>query len=448
MTNFRAGARAGSQGNTMTNDEKQISANHLISARDTGSQSNRDQESNSRMDSPKEMPKMSSPVRSVTIMVIVVVVVGLLVVSGIVPRLRSRKALAAETNELATPTVLVVRPKQGAPSQEILLPGNIQAFIDAPIYARTNGYLKRWYFDIGAHVQKGQLLAEIESPEVDQQLSQAQADLGTATENLHLSQITANRFSDLIKQDAVSQQETDNATSDLAAKNTALKSAQANVDRLKELVSFEKVYAPFDGVVTARNTDIGQLIDSGAAGGQARSLFQIAAINQLRVFISVPQIYSQAAVPGLTADLTFAEFPGRRFQGKLVRTSRSIDPTARTLNVEVDVDNSKGELLPGAYTEVHLKLKEAVPTMTVPVSALLFRQEGLRVAIAKSDNTAELVPITLGRDFGDFVEVSTGLTGQERIVSNPPDSIIDGERLDIQTEAQQATVAANKGGGK
>jgi RND family efflux transporter MFP subunit len=375
-------------------------------------------------------------------------VVGLLVTSGIVPRLRSRKALAAETNELAAPTVLVIQPKRGAPSQEILLPGNIQAFVDAPIYARTNGYLKRWYFDIGSHVKQGQLLAEIESPEVDQQLSQVQADLGTVTANLHLSQITANRYADLIQQDAVSQQETDNAVSDLASRNTAVKSAQANVDRLKQLVSFEKVYAPFDGVVTARNTDIGQLIDSGAAGGQARSLFQVAAINRLRVFISVPQIYSQAATPGLKADLTFAEFPGRRFQGTLVRTSRSIDPLARTLNVEVDVDNAKGELLPGAYTEVHLKLKESTPTMTVPVSAFLFRREGLRVAVVKNDNTAELVPVTLGRDFGDFAEITTGLTGQERVISNPPDSIIDGERLNVQTEKRQAAGAPGQGGEK
>jgi RND family efflux transporter MFP subunit len=392
--------------------------------------------------------RKGSPGRRIGALLIAVVVVTLLVLSGIVPRLRSRKALAAETSELAAPTVQVVLPKQGAPSQEILLPGNIQAFVDAPIYARTSGYLKRWYFDIGAPVKQGQLLAEIESPEVDQQLSQAQADLGTATANLHLSQITADRFSDLIKQDAVSQQETDNAVSDLASKNTAVKSAQANVDRLKQLVSFEKVYVPFDGVVTARNTDIGQLIDSGAAGGQARSLFQIASINKLRVFISVPQIYSQAATPGLTADLTLTEFPGRRFQGKLVRTSRSIDPTARTLNVEVDVDNSKGELLPGAYTEVHLKLKEGVHTMTIPVSALLFRQEGLKVAVAKSDNTAQLETVTLGRDFGDYAEITTGLTGQERIIANPPDSIIDGERLNIQTEKGQASPTAGQGGGK
>jgi RND family efflux transporter MFP subunit len=433
----------------MTNDPRQSSPNsnepdvteaenlsHNKRSRDTGPNT-----------TPEATPRQGSRGRTVVIVLIGLVVIGLLVASGIVPRLRSRKALAAETNELAAPTVLIVQPKQGASAQEILLPGNIQAFVDAPIYARTNGYLKRWYFDIGSHVRQGQLLAEIESPEVDQQLSQAQADLGTAMENVHLSQITSNRFSDLIKQDAVSQQDTDNAASDLAAKNTALKSSQANVNRLKQLVDFEKVYAPFDGVVTARNTDIGQLIDSGASGGQARSLFQIASINRLRVFISVPQIYSQAATPGLKADLTFAEFPGRRFQGDLVRTSRSIDPTARTLNVEVDVDNSKGELFPGAYTEVHLKLKEGIPTMTIPVSALLFRQEGLRVAVAKSDNTAALVPVTLGRDFGDYAEITTGLTGQERVIANPPDSIINGERLNVQTE-QQSSATPGQGGGK
>jgi RND family efflux transporter MFP subunit len=423
----------------MTNDAEQRSPNHLSDSADAEAVAPNHEgkvRKNNSMAATEENPRKSSPARTAMIVLIAAVVVGLLVMSGIVPRLRSRKALAAETNELAAPTVMVTQPKLGAPSQEIVLPGNIQAFVDAPIYARTNGYLKHWYFDIGSHIRQGQLLAEIESPEVDQQLSQAQADLGTATANLHLSQITADRFADLIKQDAVSQQDTDNATSDLASKSTAVKSAQANVDRLKQLVSFEKVYAPFDGIVTARNTDIGQLIDSGAAGGQARSLFQVAAINRLRVFVSVPQIYSQAATPGLKADLTFAEFPGRRFQGTLVRTSRSIDPTARTLNIEVDVDNAKGELLPGAYTEVHLKLKESAPTVTVPVSALLFRQEGLRVAVAATDDTAKLVPVTLGRDFGDFAEITTGLTEQERVITNPPDSIVDGERLHVRTEGQ------------
>jgi len=429
----------------MTNDkEKQRLSDHFMGSAAPKAVNLHEDSTTAKLESPRK----GSPVRKIAALLLAVVVVSLLVLSGLIPRLKARRALAAETNELAAPTVLVVQPKRGAPSQEIILPGNIQAFVDAPIYARTNGYLKRWYFDIGSHVKQGQLLADIETPEVDQQLSQAQADLGTATANLHLSEITANRYSDLIKQDAVSQQDTDNAVSDLASKNTAVKSAQANVDRLKQLVSFEKVYAPFDGVVTARNTDIGQLIDSGAAGGQARSLFQIAAVDKLRVFISVPQIYSQAATPGLTADLTFAEFPGRRFQGKLVRTARAIDPTARTLNVEVDVDNLKGELLPGAYTEVHLKLKEVVPTLTIPVSALLFRQEGLRVAVVKSDNTAELLPVTLGRDFGDYAEITTGLTGQEWIITNPPDSIIDGERLNVHTEKQQAPPAPAQGGGR
>lgn len=415
----------------MTNDEHQRQTSHTT----TG---------NNSIATEKGIHGKGSRVRSVVISLIAMFVIAILVITGIIPRLKAKKALAAETNELAAPTVLVVQPKRGAPTQEILLPGNIQAFVDSPIYARTNGYLKHWYFDIGSHVKQGQLLADIESPEVDQQLAQAQADLGTALANVHLSQLTANRFSDLIKQDAVSQQDTDNAVSDLAAKNTAVKSAQANVDRLKQLVSFEKVYVPFDGVVTARNTDIGQLIDSGATGGQARSLFQVAAISKLRVFVNVPQVYSQVAIPGLVADLTFAEFPGRRFQGKLVRTSKAIDPTSRTLNVEVDVDNSKEELFPGAFTEVHLKLKEGVPTLTVPVSALLFRQEGLRVVVAKSDNTAELRSITLGQDFGNFVEVSTGLTGQERIVSNPPDSVIDGERLNVETEKQTTDQGGEK----
>jgi RND family efflux transporter MFP subunit len=389
-----------------------------------------------------EPEKQSSPIRNVLIVLIAAVIIVTLVASGILSRLHASKALAAETNQLAAPTVRVVTPTGGAPQEEILLPGSIQAFVDSPIYARTNGYLKRWYFDIGAHVRRGQLLADIESPEIDQQLIQAQADLETAKANAHLSQITATRFTNLLKSDAVSTQDTDNAVSDLAAKNTVVRSAQANVDRLKQLVDFEKVYAPFDGVITARNTDIGQLIDSGASGGQARSLFQLAATQKLRVFINVPQIYSQAATPGMKAYLTFAEFPGRRFPGTIVRTSKSIDPVARTLNVEVDIDNTKGELLPGSYTEVHLKMANDVPTLIVPVSALLFRAEGLRIAIAKSDNTAALLPITLGRDFGDVAEVTTGLTGQERIIPNPPDSIINGEKLNVRVDNSATSPAS------
>lgn len=411
-----------SEANQTNSDQTPISENH--------------REANRHGHRQPDAEKQSSPVRNVIMVAIIIVCLVAVVASGILSRLHASKALAAETNQLAAPTVMVVTPQLGSPQQEILLPGNIQAFVDAPIYARTNGYLKHWYFDIGAHVRQGQLLADIESPEIDQQLIQAQADLDTAKANAHLSQITATRFTALLKSDAVSTQDTDNAVNDLAAKNTVVASALANVNRLKQLVDFEKVYAPFDGVITARNTDIGQLIDSGSSGGQARALFQLAAVNKLRVFISVPQIYSQAATPGLKADLTFAEFPGKHFQGTLVRTAKAIDPTSRTLNVEVDVDNSKGELLPGAYTEVHLKTKDAAPALIVPVSALLFRAEGLRVAVAKSDNTAELLPITLGLDFGDSAEVMTGLTGQERVISNPPDSIINGEKLNVKTEAQ------------
>jgi RND family efflux transporter MFP subunit len=391
-----------------------------------------------------EGEKQISPIRNAMLLSIIVIILIVLVASGIISRLHARKALAAETNQLAAPSVLVIKPQLGAPQEEILLPGNIQAFVDAPIYARTNGYLKHWYFDIGAHVRQGQLLADIESPEIDQQLVQSQADLDTAKANVHLSEITATRFTNLLKSDAVSKQDTDNAISDFAAKNTVVKSAEANVNRLKQMVDFEKVYAPFDGIITARNTDIGQLIDSGASGGQARALFQLASVKKLRVFINVPQIYSQAATPGLKADLTFAEFPDRQFQGTLVRTSKSIDPTSRTLNVEVDVDNSKGELLPGAYTEVHLKTKNSAPTLTVPVSALLFREEGLRVAIATNDNTAKLLPITLGRDFGNIAEVVTGLTGQERIISNPPDSIINGEKLNVKADSQPVSGPASQ----
>jgi len=425
----------------MMNEPDQIRPNHP-DAEDAGTTNRHNHHQ------PETETKSSSPMRNALIVLIAVVIAVALAASGILSRLHASKALAAETNELAAPTVLVIKPKLSSPAQEILLPGSIQAYVDAPIYARTNGYLKRWYFDIGSHVKQGQLLADIESPEVDQQLAQAEADLATAKANAKLSQITATRFTNLLKSDAVSTQDTDNAVSDLAAKRTVVQSAQANVDRLKQMVAFEKIYAPFDGIITARNTDIGQLIDSGASGGQARALFQMAAIKRLRVFINVPQIYSQDATPGLKADLTLAEFPGRRFQGTLVRTARSLDPTSRTLNVEVDLDNSKGVLLPGAFAEVHLKVKSSAPTLTIPVSALLFREEGLRVAVAKSDNTAELIPITLGRDFGDYAEVTTGLTGQERVISNPPDSVIDGEKLNIRTETQPAAEPASGSGTK
>jgi RND family efflux transporter MFP subunit len=360
--------------------------------------------------------------------------VAAVVISGVVPRVRARATLRAETNHLAVPAVIVVQPKHSSPGQEVVLPANVQAFRDAPIYARTNGYLKRWYVDIGAHVRTGQLLAEIDSPEVDQQLRQARADLNTAEANMKLSEITATRYQGLLKTDSVSQQDADNAAGDYAAKKAIVQSAQANLKRLEQLVSFEKIYAPFDGVITARNTDIGQLIDSGSSGGPRSELFHIAQPGKLRVYVNVPEIYSRLTKPGLKADLTLAEYPGRRFEGTLVRTADAIDQASRTLLVEIEVNNPTGELLSGAYAEVHLKLPGNISTFTIPVNTLLFRSEGLRVAVVKDDK-AELTPVTLGRDYGSEVEVLTGLNGDENLVVNPPDSIVSGQQVRLAQNA-------------
>ena len=389
------------------------------------------------------------------ILFLVLVIVALVVIGGILPRLHARAEVKKETNELAVPNVIVQTPKRSSASSEIVLPGNMQAFIDAPIYARTNGYLQAWYFDIGAHVKKGQLLAIIDTPEVDQQLSQAKADLNTAQANFALSQITEQRYQDLKSTDAVSKQDVDNAHGDFESKKAQVSSAQANVNRLEDLQSFTRIYAPFDGVITARNTDIGQLIDSGS-GTPAKELFHIAAINTLRVFINVPQQYSTAAKPGLTADLTLAQFPGRTFQGHLVRTANAIDLATRTLLVEVDVENKTGELLPGAYVQVHLKTPNAIPAFVVPVSALIFRSAGLQLGVVDGDNKARLVSITPGRDFGSEIEVISGLNADDKVIINPPDSLVEGEQVQIvQPPAQnngqpnqQASQPQQKPGGQ
>jgi RND family efflux transporter MFP subunit len=370
------------------------------------------------------------------VFLLVLVVAVLLVVFGILPRIQARTALRQETARMAVPTVAVVQPKRSAPAQEIVLPANVQAFADAPIYARTNGYLKRWYVDIGSRVKEGQLLADIDTPEVTQQLRQARADLGTAQANLNLSKITADRYQGLLKTDSVSKQESDNAVGDYEAKQANLQSAQANVKRLEELQSFQKIYAPFSGVITARNTDIGALINSGSTGGNGNELFHIAQPDKLRVYVSVPQIYSQAAKPGITADLTLAEFPGRRFQGNLVRTANAIDPVSRTLLVEIAVNNPTGQLFTGSYAEVHFKLPTPTSSLILPVNTLLFRSEGLRVAVVNQGQKVELKQITLGHDFGSEVEVVAGLTGNENVIINPPDSVVDGETVRIAQTAQ------------
>lgn len=368
---------------------------------------------------------------------LVLVIVALVVATGILPRLKARAALKTETIDLAIPTVTVLHPKQGAPHQELILPGNMQAFTDSPIYARTNGYLKKWYVDIGAHVTNGQLLADIDTPEVDQQLQQARANLNTAQANYRLSEITANRYQDLKNSDSVAKQDVDNAVGDFQAKSAMVTSAEYQVKYLEELESFKKIYAPFDGVITARNTDIGALITAGSSGGVGTQLFHISAIRTLRVYVNVPQQYSQDAKPGLRADITLQEFPSRRFKGTLVRNANSIDLSSRTLLIEVDVDNPTGELLPGAYASVHLKLPSDVPSYIVPVSALVFRAQGLQVATVGPDSRARLVSIAVGRDFGNEVEVVSGLTAEDKVIINPPDSIISGEAIRIAPSGKQ-----------
>jgi len=373
--------------------------------------------------------------KAIVLLLVVLVVAVVLAVTGIVPRLRARTRLDQQTNDLAAPNVLVDKPKVGEPTQELVLPGNMQAYTDSPIYARTNGYIKKWYFDIGAHVKQGQLLAVIESPEVDQQLSQAKADLATAQANAKYAQTQATRYQGLLKDNAVATQDTDNFTTQAASTTTQVQSAIANMQRLEQLVGFEKIYAPFDGTVTIRNIDVGALINAGAGNTPGSELFHLSAEKVLRVYVNVPQVYSGSTVPGVTATLTLAEMPGRTFTGKIVRTARAIDIASRTLLVEVDVDNRKGELYPGAYAQVHFKLNNSHPSMIVAVSTLMFRTEGLRVAIVQN-NRAKLVPITIGRDDGRTVEVIQGLNDSDEIIQNPPDSLIDGETVHIVQPSQ------------
>jgi RND family efflux transporter MFP subunit len=372
------------------------------------------------------------------LLLFIVVVVALVVIWGISSRRKANAQLSQETRELAIPTVTVIHPKRGAPQQEIILPGDMQPYTDAPIYARTTGYLKSWHVDIGARVKSGQLLAEIDTPEVDQQLQQARADLDTAEANLHLAEITATRYKDLMKTDSVAQQDVDNANGNLEARRTAVDSARSNVKRLEELQSFKKIYAPFDGVITARNTDIGALIDSGSGGGPTRELFHIAAVNRLRVYVNVPQVYSPHIKPGLKAELTLAEFPGRHFQGLIVRDSGAIDNATRTLLTEIDVNNPSGELKPGGYVEVHLNLPSAVTTFTLPVNTIIFKSAGMQVATVRGGKTIDLVSIAPGRDFGTEIEVLAGLKGDESVVINPPDSLTQGEPVKVD-QTQSAT---------
>lgn len=359
---------------------------------------------------------------------------GVSIARGIQDRLRAESKLELDTRDAAITTVSVVRPKAGAAADELLLPGTIEAFTDTPVYARTDGYLKRWFVDIGAHVTTGQLLAEIETPETDQQLSQARAQLATTRATHDLAVSTAARWQALLKTDSVSRQETDEKTGDLAAKKAAVDAADANVKRLEKLQAFQKIFAPFNGVITARNTDIGALINAGS-NGPGRELYHLAAIGKVRVYVQVPQANSRAAKPGAQVELTLQEYPGRVFHARVARTTNAIDPASRTLRVEVDVDNPDGALLPGAYVEVHLKLPQAGNALTIPFNATLFRAEGMSVAAVR-DGRVELLPVTVGHDYGNSLEIVAGLRGDEQLIVNPPDSIGAGQRVRV-SEARQ-----------
>ena len=369
---------------------------------------------------------------------ILAVAAVLLAIWGVFSRVRGRDKVAEETATEATPVVQIARPTASPATDELVLPGNVTAFFEAPIYARTSGYLKIWYSDIGTPVKKGQLLAEIETPEVDQQLRQARSDLATAEANANIAAVTDARWQGLLAHNAVSPQDADTRRATAQATKASQGSAQANVARLQELEGFKRLVAPFDGVVTARNTDVGNLINAGQSSGA--QLFRVADTSRLRIYVQVPEQYAPLIKPDLEAQLRFNEHPGTSFPAKVVRTAQALDPTLRTLQVELQVDNRKGELFPGAYAEVHFKLPGSASTLRVPATALIFRAAGLQVAAVEQGDVVKLHTVTQGRDFGTSVEVLSGLSPNDVIIVNPPDSVTDGEKVRIarpQSKGQQ-----------
>jgi RND family efflux transporter MFP subunit len=352
---------------------------------------------------------------------------------GILSRLMARNALEGQATDAAIVNVATVYPSHGPASDTLVLPGAVTAFYEAPIYARTNGYLLTWYTDIGASVKKGQLLAVIDTPEVDQQLRQAEADLATAEANYQLARTTNERWQGLLATQSVSQQDADERAGDAAAKAAARQAAAANVARLKDLESFKRVVAPFDGVVTQRNTDVGALINAGETPGNA--LFRVADTHRLRIYVSVPQSYAGGVHPGMQAQLTFADHPGRQFAAEVASTARALDATSRTLQVELQIDNSRGELFPGSYADVHFNFPASTTTLRVPVNTVLFRAQGLLVAVVDSQNHVHLRRIAEGRDFGTQIEVLSGLEATDRLILNPPDSITDDTQVRVVTPA-------------
>jgi len=371
--------------------------------------------------------------RSPLFTVFFVVVAVLIVVGGLLlfQRRVQYQALAKETETAAIPTVAVIHPSVEAGDENLVLPGTLQAYVESPIYARTNGYLRKWYHDIGSRVNKGELLADIDTPEVDQQLGQSRADLNTAKANAQLSDITAARYTELLKTDGVSKQEVDNAMGDQAAKRATVQSSEANVRRLEELESFKHIYAPFGGVLTQRNIDIGTLINAGN-GGTSQQLFYLAQTDPIRVYVNVPEPFAPSIHPGIGAYLELTQYPGQKFRGKVVRTSNAIDLSTRTLLTEVDVPNASGLLLPGGYAQVHLEVTVKGDRLLVPINSLLFRAEGLRAVVVDSNHKARLQTLTIGRDYGVTLEVMNGLKTGDWIVLNPPDSLNEGQEVRVK----------------
>jgi RND family efflux transporter MFP subunit len=372
------------------------------------------------------------------------VVVAVLIVVGALLLFQRRvqyQALANETEAASIPTVAVIHPSVEAGDENLVLPGTLQAYVESPIYARTNGYLRKWYHDIGSRVNKGELLADIDTPEVDQQLGQARADLNTAKANCQLSDITAARYTELLKTDGVSKQEVDNAMGDQAAKRAIVQSAEANVRRLEELESFKHIYAPFSGVLTQRSIDTGTLINAGN-GGTTQQLFYLAQTDPIRVYVNVPEPYAPSIHAGIGAYLELTQYPGEKFRGKVVRTSNAIDLSTRTLLTEVDVPNASALLLPGGYAQVHLEVTVKGDRLQVPVNSLLFRSEGLRAVVVDSNHKARLQTLTIGRDYGVTLEVLNGLKAGDWIVLNPPDSLNDGQEVHVKEVANPMAPAA------
>jgi RND family efflux transporter MFP subunit len=376
-------------------------------------------------------PTRNAGRRAIVVGTILVLCVAYAVFGGIHSRLEAKAELHQMAMNSAIPSVNVVFPTGGAKAEEIELPGNTQAFTDTPIYARTSGYIKHWYVDIGARVKQGQLLAVIETPELDQQLRQAKADLKNAEANLQIADITATRWQNLLKTDSVSHQEADQAASDLHSKEALVDSNRANVERLEQLQSFERIVAPVGGVITARNTDIGALIQADTTA--PKEIFHLSAIQKLRVYVPVPEVYASSVKTGDKVDVTLDAFPGQTFTGTLVRNANAIDSISRTLNVEVDVDNSSGRLMPGAYAFVHLKVPATNGAVTIPSNALLFRAEGLRAGVVRNSHVA-LLPITIGQDYGDAVEVLSGLTARDAVIVNPSDSLANGAQVQVENK--------------